>query len=108
MTDHVLCNGRLGDVDAEHLQFAVNPWRTPANVISGHRPDKFAHIGGDGWTPAPAATGLPGPIQPEALAVPAHQGIRFENLQCLQTARPEAIEPDPKKPLAPVESEPFA
>lgn len=53
------------------------------------------------------ATGLPGPVQSKALAVPAHQGIRFENLQCLQATRPQAVEPDPEQPLMPVKSESF-
>jgi len=80
MMDHVFCDCRLGDVDAEQLKFAVNPRCTPANVVAGHCPDKFAHLGCDRWSPAHLATGLPGPVQPKALAVPAHQGIRFEDL----------------------------
>ena len=91
MMDHVLCNYRLGDVNAEHLQLAVNPRCTPANVVARHCPDKFAHLGGDGWTPTPAATGLPGPVQSKALAMPAHQGIRFEDLWCLQATWPQAV-----------------
>ena len=107
MTDHVLCNSRLGNDDAEHLQFAVNSRRTPANVVSRHRSDKFSYPGIDGWASAPVAKRLPGPIQPKALAVPAHQGIRFENLECLQTARPQPVEPNPEQTLTPVESESF-
>jgi hypothetical protein len=34
MMDHIFCDCRLGDVNAEHLQLAVNPWRAPANVVS--------------------------------------------------------------------------
>ena len=93
--DHVLCDGRLGDMDAQQLKFAVNSRCTPANVVSKHRPDKIAHLRCDGWAPAHPATGLPGPVQSKALAVPVHQGIRFEDLQCLYTIRPQAVEPDP-------------
>jgi hypothetical protein len=42
------------------------------------------------------------------IAVPAHQGIRFKDLQCLQATRPQAVEPDPEQPLMPVKSESFA
>ena len=80
MTNHVLCNSRLGDDDAEHLQFAVNSRCTPANVVSRHRSDKFSYPWIDGWASSPVARGLPGPIQLKALAVPAHQGIRFEKI----------------------------
>ena len=83
MMDHVLCDSCLGDVDAEHLQLAVNPRRAPANVVARHRPDKFAYLGCDGWAATYPATGLSCPVQSKALAVPAHQGIRFEDLQCL-------------------------
>jgi len=106
--DHILCDCRLGDVNAEHLQLAVNSWCAPANVVSRHCPDKFAYLRCDGWTPAPAATGLPGPVQSKALAVPAHQGIRFEDLQCLQASRPQAVEPDPEQPFTPAKSESLA
>ncbi len=71
--DHILCDGRLGDMDAEQLKFAVNPWFTPANVVPGHRPDEFAYLRCDGWAPAPPATGLPGPVPSKALAMPAYQ-----------------------------------
>ena len=57
MPEHILGNGRLGNFDAEHLQLTVNPWCTPANVISGHRLDKFTYLGINGWAPTPAATG---------------------------------------------------
>ena len=33
MMDHVLCDCRLGDVDAEQLKFAVNSRCTPANIV---------------------------------------------------------------------------
>ena len=35
-------------------------------------------------------------------------GDRFEDGECLETARPEAVEPDPKEALAATETEPFA
>jgi len=108
MMDHVFCDCRLGDVDAEQLKFAVNSRCTPANIVPRHRPDKFADLRCDGWAPTHAATGLPGPVQSKALAVPAHQGIRFEDLQCLQATWPQAVEPDPEQPLAPVKLESFA
>ena len=106
--DHVLCDGRLGDMDAQQLKFAVNSRCTPANVVSKHRPDKIAHLRCDGWAPAHPATGFPGPIKSKALAVPAHQGIWFEDPQCLQATGPQAVEADPEQPLTPVKTESLA
>lgn len=40
--------------------------------------------------------------------MPAHQGIWFEDLQCLQATGPQAVEPDPEQPLPPVKSESLA
>ena len=40
--NHVLRHRRLSDVDAEHLQLAVNSRCTPANVISRHAPNELA------------------------------------------------------------------
>ena len=109
LLEQILCNGCLGNLDAEHLQLAVNPWcAAPADVVSRHRSDQFAHLGCDGWSPAYPAAGLPGPVQSKALAMPAHQGVQFEDLQCLQAVRPQAVEPDPEQPLTPVKSESFA
>ena len=33
MMDHILCDCRLGDLDAEQLKFAVNARCTPANIV---------------------------------------------------------------------------
>jgi len=97
----------LGNLDAEQLKFAVNPRCTPANVVLGHRPDKFAYHRCDGWAPAYPATGIPGPVQSKAFAVSAYQGVRSEYPQCLQTAGPQAVEPDPEQSLTPVKAESF-
>ncbi len=107
MMDHVLCDCRLVDVNPKQLKFAVNPRCAPANVVSRHRPDKFAYLGCDGWVPSHSATGLPGPVQSKSLAVPAHQDIWFEDLQFVQAIRPQSAEPDPEQPLTPVKSESF-
>jgi hypothetical protein len=40
--------------------------------------------------------------------VPAYHGIRFEDLQYLQATWPQAVEPNPEQPLAPVKPESFA
>ena len=98
----------MGNLDAEHLQLAVNPWCAPTGIVSRHRSDKFAHLRCDEWAPASPATGLPRPVQSKALAVLAHQGIRFEDLQCLQATRPQVVETDPELPLTPVKSESLA
>jgi len=51
------------------------------------------------YVTTPKATRLPGPVQSKAFAMPAHQGIWFEDPQCLQALWPQTVEPDPEQPL---------
>ena len=52
--------------------------------------------------------GFPGPVQRKALAMPAHRGVRLDEGERPETARPEAVEPYPEEALAATETEPFA
>ena len=71
LANHVLCDRRLGDLDTQHLQLAVNARGTPANVLAGHAADESAHFGKDGApTAPPTAMRFPGPIQTKALTMP--------------------------------------
>jgi hypothetical protein len=38
--------------------------------------------------------------------MPTYQGVRLEDGECLQTARPDPIEPDPEQAFAPAETQP--
>lgn len=38
--------------------------------------------------------------------MPTDQGVRLEDRECLETARPDEVEPEPKEPLAQTESNP--
>ena len=42
--DHVLRNGRLTDLDAQLEQLAVDPRRTPQDVVSADAPDKVLDV----------------------------------------------------------------
>ena len=39
--------------------------------------------------------------------MPAHQGVRLEHGKCVETARPEAVEPDPEEALLASTLDPF-
>ena len=43
----------------------------------------------------------------KALAVPTHQGVGLEDMQCLKTPRPYTVQQDPEQAFAPMEPEPF-
>src|SRR5215813_10149270 len=76
--DHVLGDGRLGDLDAELEQLAMNPGRTPQPVGAAHLPDQIADLSGDRWTAA-SAPGLPSPEGPKSLPMPADHRLRSDD-----------------------------
>src|SRR5215469_9551097 len=65
-------DGALGDGDAQHLQFAMNPWRTPQWIGHHHSRDQLANLQGrSGPASSPAmrvAQSGPKPAKPFALA----------------------------------------
>src|ERR1019366_5311778 len=41
---HPTQHSALGDVESEHLEFAVDSWRSPGSVLVHHSEDQFAHF----------------------------------------------------------------
>ena len=70
-SNHVLGDGRLGDVEPELEQFTVNTRRTPQWVRPAHLGDERAQLMGNLGS-ADAAARSPPPIGPEASTVPAN------------------------------------
>ena len=108
MSDHILRDGGLGDIDAEHLQLPVHTGCAPQGVLLREPSNEVSALRGDRGPPTTVSPRLPGPVQPKALAVPAHQGLRLEDGECLEAAGPEPLEADPDKTLTAAETKPFA
>jgi len=104
---HVLGDGGLGDIDAEHLQLPVHARCAPEGILLREPANESADLRGNRRSPAATRAGFPGPVEVKALAMPAHQGVRLEDGECRQTTRPEAVEPDPEEALGATEAEPF-
>jgi len=95
---HPAQDGPFRNVEAKHLQFAMNPWRAPRWIVRNHAEDEFAEFNADAL-PA-GASGMPrepGPIQLEAGPVPSHNGLRLNENQCLPPPEPEAPQYHPEK-----------
>ena len=95
---HPAQDGPFRNVEAKHLQFAMNPWRAPGWIVRNHAEDEFAEFNADAL-PA-RANGMarePGPIQLEAGPVPSHNGLRLNENQCLPPPGPEAPQYHPEK-----------
>src|ERR1700740_1218027 len=60
---HPAQDGPFRNVEAKHLQFAMNPWRAPGWIVRNHAKDEFAEFNADAL---PAGTNWmarePGPI----------------------------------------------
>jgi hypothetical protein len=72
-------DGALGDFDAEHLELAMNPWRTPERVGRRRLFDPPANRGSGGRPASPTARqfGQPRPEPAEPFALPLHDGVRL-------------------------------
>ncbi len=78
VSNHVLGNGRLGNVDAKLEEFAVHARCSPERIGKANFPDEIADVFRYGGATGPAFAGLPGPEESEALAGPADNGVRFD------------------------------
>ena len=82
---HVLRDRRL----SQFQELAMNPWRSPQGILARHRPNQGADIGRDGRSAEAPAT-LPGPEQPEALAMPGDDGLWLYDHECRSPIAPRA------------------
>src|ERR1700690_1985821 len=86
--------GPFRDVDAKHLEFSMNPWRTPQRIDSHNSFDQSAFLDGRRRSAAapPVHPGQPRPELPEALPLPAHHRV---GLYVDQRAAP--VTPNPRQ-----------
>jgi hypothetical protein len=42
--------GRLRDAETEHQKLAMDPWRTPEKILTGHPCDQMVDLSGNPWT----------------------------------------------------------
>jgi hypothetical protein len=91
----------LGDLDAEHLQFAMNSRRTPKRIDSHHPRDQPANLD-SGRRSAASLTVHPGHARPklaEALSLPADDRVRPHVDQGSAPAVPDKGQPNPEEPI---------
>src|SRR5262249_4453975 len=62
--------------------------------------DECAHLRRDSWAAGSVPPALPGPEQPEAGAVPANDGLGWDDGNGLRPAVPQAREQDPEEAVA--------
>src|SRR5262249_8805621 len=90
MTDHVLRDGSLGDLNAQFQEFAMNSRRTPERIFPAHGPDQITSLLRNTRTSRSTVTNLPGPEPMKSLTMPADDGFRFDDDQGRSPTRPQA------------------
>src|SRR3979411_3329113 len=88
--DHVLGDARLGDLNPELEQLAVDAWRAPKRIIDAHPPDQRPQLRVDLRSPSQWA-GLPTPVAAKAGPVPTHERLGPDDCEDLQDRREPAI-----------------
>src|SRR3990172_2078081 len=96
---HVLGHGGLGDVDSELEQLTVNSRGTPERIGRGHATDEVAEVARHGGSAVAVTPTLPAPVELEALAMPAHDGIWLDDDEAGSPVLPVAGKPDPQDPI---------
>ncbi len=90
----------LRDLEAEHLQFAVDARRTPARILGDHLEDQRAQLLARWPSPSwPALPRAPSPVPAKPGLMPADDGLRLNQNQRHFPTRPELLEQDPEHPV---------
>ena len=92
---HVFGDRRLGDLEAKHQDFAMDPGCPPLWVLPAHPADEITI---DLGPPCPLPR-FPAPECCEARAVPPKDGLRLNDLRRTEQARPEPGHPDQQGPI---------
>jgi len=95
---YVLGHGRLRHVDADLEELTVDTWSAPQGIGQAHLADQGPHFWRDS-RPAQAIPGLPAPERLKASPMSAHNGLRLDDHDRLQNARPQSIEQGKQQPI---------
>jgi hypothetical protein len=93
---HVLGDGRLGDLKAEHQKLAMDAGCSPHWVFLAHPSDQVTQAPIDLWPSCPGSR-FPPPERLEARAVPPKNGLRLNDLRRTEQARPKPGHPDQQR-----------
>ena len=91
----------LRKIEAQHLQFTMNPWSSPGAVLRDHAENDLPQFRADTLSSRSGPVSRnPRPIQPETLAVPADNGLRLDEDQRLLPANPQPPQHHPEQLVA--------
>lgn len=79
MSDHVLGDEGLGNMNAELQEFTVNSRRTPKRIVPADRADQFSCRLRNAWSSEVSMANLPGPVPAKTAAMPGDDGLGFDD-----------------------------
>ena len=101
-SDHVLGDRRLGDLEPELQQFAMDPRGSPQRVFLAHSSDEIAQLPLDLGSSCPTS-GFPAPVGPEPRPMPPQDGGRLNNSGQTQQAGPQPCHQHQQRPIIPAQ-----
>ena len=91
-------NGPFGDIEPEHLQFAVDARSTPCGIFRHHLEDQLAHFSADRFpSRLNSVAGNPLPVKAKPSAMPADHSFRRDDKENVSPPGPEASSQDPEE-----------
>jgi hypothetical protein len=98
---HPAQDGSLRDLEAEHLQFAMNPVCTPSRVFPDHSEDQLAELGASRFAcNENMFAGPPFPIHPESGPMPTDDCVGLNEDQGFSPSGPQPMQGEPEKTIA--------
>jgi hypothetical protein len=97
--DSVFGDGRFSDFEPKKVEFGLNPWRAPSEILSREPADKYANFGIDSWSSRATSFRFPAPIKPKRLTMPLDDSLRFDDQKCGAPTLPVSRQGDPKQPI---------
>lgn len=88
---HILGYAGLSDFDVELEKLAMNPRRSPQRTGNAHLADQLANFQRHRRS-ATAGARFPAPVRSEPRAMPADNGVRLNDRQCIANFREQPIE----------------
>ena len=95
---HVPLDRSLRETNAQLQELAANALRSPKPIVRGHCVDQGDGIAGNLWS-CDLVLRLPSPEKPESFAVPAKQGLWFDQKKGIAPSWHEASEQHEKRPI---------
>lgn len=106
-TPYIFCHRRLGDLETQFAQFAMNAWGAPQRIGSAHLADEIADVGRDRRSTNAPTSRAPLPVECERSAMPVHDGGRLHDPDGSAPTRPDPEQRHPQESVGPSEAGPL-